>query len=178
MALKPQDIYVALKLVAEGARRAPYSQLARELVMSPSEVHASVKRGRASGLLHGPELGNRPNASALEEFLIHGLKYVFPAERGELTRGVATSVGALPLKDLLAASDEPIPVWPYAAGRERGVSFAPLYRTAPEAALGDEDFRQLLALADALRDGRARERRLAEAEVRRRLRNSHAAHKH
>jgi len=47
MALKPQDVYVVLKLVADGPRRAPYSQLALELVMSPSEVHASVKRARA-----------------------------------------------------------------------------------------------------------------------------------
>jgi hypothetical protein len=42
MALKPQDVYVALKLVAAGPRRVPYSHLAIELVMSPSEVHASV----------------------------------------------------------------------------------------------------------------------------------------
>jgi hypothetical protein len=53
MALKPQDVYEVLKLVADGSRRASYSHLALELVMSPSEVHASVKRARASGLLHG-----------------------------------------------------------------------------------------------------------------------------
>ena len=82
MALKPQDVYVVLKLVAAGSRRAPYSHLALELVMSPSEVHASVKRASVSGLLHGPGLENRPNIGALEEFLTRGLKYVFPAERG------------------------------------------------------------------------------------------------
>jgi DNA-binding Lrp family transcriptional regulator len=91
MALKPQDVYVVLKLVSAGSRRAPYSHLAFELVMSPSEVHASVKRARASGLLHRAGLENRPITGALEEFLVHGLKYAFPAERGELTRGVATS---------------------------------------------------------------------------------------
>jgi len=97
MALKPQDMYVVLKLVAAGPRRAPYSHLAVELVMSPSEVHASVKRAQASGLLHGTALDHRPNVASLEEFLVHGLKYVFPAERGEMTRGVATSHGAPPL---------------------------------------------------------------------------------
>src|SRR5271163_4582014 len=50
MALKPQDVYVVLKLVADGSRRAPYSHLALELVMSPSEVHASVRRAQASGV--------------------------------------------------------------------------------------------------------------------------------
>jgi len=86
MVLKPQDVYVALKIVATQADRAPYSQLAAELAMSPSEVHACVQRAQRSGLLHGPGLKNRPNFSALEEFLLHGLKYVFPPERGELTK--------------------------------------------------------------------------------------------
>src|SRR5277367_327275 len=112
MALKPQDVYVVLKLAAAGPRRVPYAHLALELVMSASEVHASVKRARASGLLYGPGLENRPNIGALEEFLTHGLKYAFPAERGELTRGVATSYGAAPLRALIAPTDDPIPVWP------------------------------------------------------------------
>jgi DNA-binding Lrp family transcriptional regulator len=177
MALKPQDVYVVLKLVADGSRRAPYSHLALELVMSPSEVHASVKRARASGLLHGPDLQNRPNIAALEEFLRHGLKYVFPVERGELTRGVATSYGAAPLRALIAPSGDPIPVWPYAEGKQRGVSLAPLYKTAPVAALRDESFYELLVLADALREGRIRERKIAEAELHRRLRAVHAESK-
>lgn len=74
--MKPQDVYVALKLVAAGLRRVPYSHFALELAMSPSEVHASVKRARASGLLHGLGLENRPNIRALEEFLTHGLKAI------------------------------------------------------------------------------------------------------
>jgi DNA-binding Lrp family transcriptional regulator len=177
MALKPQDVYVVLKLVAAGSRRIPYSRLALELVMSPSEVHASVKRARTSGLLHGPGLENRPNIGALEEFLTHGLKYVFPAERGELTRGVATSYGAAPLRVLIAPTDDPIPVWPYEEGKQRGVSLAPLYKTAPMAALRDEPFYELLVLADALREGRVRERKIAEAELHRRLREVNAEFK-
>jgi DNA-binding Lrp family transcriptional regulator len=94
MSLKPQDVYVVLKIVAGGSQRAPYAQLAVELVMSPSEVHACVKRAQASHLLHGPGMQNRPNLAALKEFLVHGLQYVFPAERGEFTRGVATSYAA------------------------------------------------------------------------------------
>lgn len=172
MALKPQDIYVVLKLVAAQSLRAPYSQLARELAMSPSEVHACVKRAQASHLLHGPALKNRPNMAALEEFLVHGLKYVFPAERGEPTRGVPTSYGADPLRGFIAADGDAIPVWPYAEGGRRGVAFAPLYKTAPMAALRDRPFYEYLVLADALRDGRVRERKIAEAELHRRLRQA------
>lgn len=177
MVLKPQDVYVALKIVAGRADRAPYSQLAAELAMSPSEVHACVHRAQRSGLLHGPELKNRPNFSALEEFLLHGLKYAFPPERGELTRGVSTSYAAEPLRSMIGQGNEPAPVWPYGHGKQRGVGFEPLYKTAPIAALRDPYFYEYLVLADALRDGRVRERKAAETELRRRLREANERRK-
>src|ERR1700693_4993394 len=86
MNLKPQDVVVALKLCAYPGARPAMSVIANDLSLSPSEVHAAIKRLRASRLLHGPNLKDRPNISALEEFLIHGLKYAFPAEHGEVTR--------------------------------------------------------------------------------------------
>jgi len=49
-------------------------------------------------------------------------------------------------------------VWPYEEGKQRGISLGPLYKTAPMAALRDKSFYELLVLADALREGRARER--------------------
>ena len=170
--LKPQDVYVALKIVSARSDRAPYSQLAAELVMSPSEVHASVQRAQASHLLHGPRLKNRPNFSALEEFLLHGLKYAFPPERGGLTRGVPTSYAAEPLRSIFGQGNEPVPVWPYEEGKQRGIAFEPLYKTAPIAALRDRSFYEYLVLADALRDGRVRERKTAQAELCRRLREA------
>src|SRR4030095_14503351 len=139
--------------------------------MSPSEVHAAVKRAQASSLLHGCELGGRPNNSAIEEFLVHGLKYAFPADRGELTRGVPTSYAAEPLRRMIIQGDEPPPVWRYLTGSQRGVSFEPLYKQAPKAALRDPVLYEFLALADALRDGRARERKLAEEILISRLRS-------
>jgi hypothetical protein len=138
--------------------------------MSPSEVHAAVVRAVASGLLHGPELGNRPNLSALEEFLVHGLRYAFPAERGEPTRGVPTSYAAAPIRALISPGADPPPVWPYPAGKVRGIAFRPLYRNAPKAALRDPVLYEYLVLVDALRDGRARERKLAEELIVSRLR--------
>ncbi len=42
------------------------------------------------------------------------------------------------------------------------MAFAPLYKSAPSAAPKDARFYELLALADALRGGCARERKLAE----------------
>ena len=144
--------------------------------MSPSEVHASVQRAHAAHLLHGPGLKNRPNLAALEEFLVHGLKYAFPAERGTLTRGVPTSYAAAPLRGLIAQGDEPGPVWPSEEGTARGIAFEPLYRSAPVAAVRDPAFYEYLVLADAMRDGRVRERKIAERELHRRFQEADVQH--
>ncbi len=111
----------------------------------------------------------RPNVTGVLEFLVHGLKYVFPAKRGEMTRGVPTSYAAPPLNAHIARGTEPIPVWPFPEGTERGVSFEPLYRSVPAAAMRDPALYELLAIADALREGRARERKVAEEQLRERL---------
>jgi len=169
VALKPQDVMVALKLCTYASGRPPFSQIALDLGMSPSEVHAAVKRLESAHLIHGTELKGKPNLSALEEFLLHGVKYAFPAKRGEMTRGVATSYAAEPLRRQISSGDEPPPVWPYAEGRDRGVSLSPLYKTAPFAALRDPVLYEYLALVDAIRDGRMRERALAERGLIQRL---------
>jgi hypothetical protein len=105
--LKPQDVVVVLKLCEFDGKRPPFAQIAEELFMSASEVHGAVKRAQASHLLHGIALGERPNCKALEEFLIHGLKYVFPAQHGAMTRGMPTSYAAEPLRRFIKAGDEP-----------------------------------------------------------------------
>ncbi len=38
-------------------------------------------------------MNDRPNLSAIKEFLIHGVKYAIPAEHGVSTRGFPTSYG-------------------------------------------------------------------------------------
>jgi len=165
MVLKPQDIVVVLKLSEFEGRRPPFAKIAEELYMSASEVHAAVRRAQVSHLLHGPDLGERPNYKALEEFLIHGLKYVYPVEHGGMTRGLPTSYAADPLRRLIQAGDDPLPVWPDPKGPVRGAAFQPLYHSVPQAARRDSYLYELLALIDAVRDGRARERNLAEKEL-------------
>ncbi len=168
--LKPQDIVVLLKLVKAGDKRPTYVQLALDLYMSPSEVHSSLRRARAAKLIHGPEFGDRVNPKALEEFLVHGIRYAFPPEKGGMTRGIPTASAAEPLNRQMA-QEEPIPVWPYVEGSRRGYAFLPLHKRVPQAALKDPELYQLLALVDALRDGTARETMLAKRELESRLRN-------
>ena len=140
-----------------------------DLNMSLSEIHTAIKRLQQARLWHGPEK-EKPNLSALEEFLLHGVKYAFPAEHGQVTRGLPTSFAAPPLKDEIASGDELPPVWPWRDGKTRGIALEPLYKTAPTAALRDPVLYQLLALVDAIRDGRARERKIAEKYLINRLR--------
>src|SRR3977135_4443563 len=158
MALKPQDIVVILKLCGYGPNRPTFAQMANDLSMSSSEVHAALKRSQAARLIHGPDMNSQPNLSAIEEFLIHGVKYAFPAEHGGSTRGLPTSYAAAPLDRLIPAGKDPIPVWPHPEGKMRGIALAPLYKTVPEAALRDPALYEKLALGDALRHGRIRER--------------------
>jgi hypothetical protein len=167
--LRPLDIVVMLKLSLEDSERPPYLRLANELHLYPSEVYASVKRARASHLVQGPELGDRLNRSSLLEFLLHGIRYAFPAEIGSPTRGIPTSYAAPPLRNSIADAGDLPPVWPYADGKVRGYSFAPLHKNVPQAALEDARLYELLALVDALRNGRARERELAGRKLTRRL---------
>ena len=170
MSLKPQDLLVALKLWVGRGERWTYPLLAVSLGMSVSEAHGSVKRAIAAGLLARGGLDARPNADALREFVIHGAKYAFPARPGELTRGMPTAHAAPPLKALLAQSDEPPPVWPHPEGSARGPRLDPLFPSVPGATSRDPALYELLALLDALRAGRARERQLAVRLLQERLR--------
>jgi hypothetical protein len=170
MTLKEQDVLVLLELIACGDARFTYPELARTLGMSASEVHAAVKRATAAGLFN-PHT-RAPHREALLELLVHGLRYVFVPERGGLTRGMPTAHAAPPLVSRLAPSAEPPPVWPDPHGTVRGESFAPLFRSVPAAARNDARLYELLALVDALRAGRVRERQLAAELLEERLRQA------
>lgn len=144
------------------------AQMAADLGLSPSQVHASLKRLERSRLVTPST--NEPQLRAVEEFLLHGVKYAFPAFRGEATRGMPTAYAAPPLSAVIAAGRDLPPVWPNADGTVRGLTLEPLHKGAPKAARQDPVLYELLALIDALRDGRARERQLAERELSKRLR--------
>ena len=167
--LRPVDICLLLRLTQPEASGRSFQLLASDLALSASETHAAAKRAERSGLLHIDRRQRRVNRTGLLEFLEHGLRYAFPAERGALTRGMPTAHAAEPLKSVLHAGAEPVPVWPYGEGKTRGYAFAPLYKHAPEAARKNGELYQLLSLADALRDGRARERALAMEELTKRV---------
>jgi hypothetical protein len=168
--LKSQDIFVLLKLVVMESRPWSYAILAVELGMSPSQIHSAIKRALAAKLAVRQREKIVPHFRNLEEFLIHGLKYVFWPEQGEMTRGMPTAYAAPPLAELLVSTAaEPPPVWPDPDGEVRGIAFFPLHKLAPQAARADRNLYELLTLVDSVRSGRAREREIATNKLRIRL---------
>ena len=131
-ALLPQDVVVLAKLVSRGGTRPAIAQLASDLLLSPSQVHASLKRLERARLADAQS--GRPILRAVEEFLIHGVKYVFPAQRGETTRGLPTAYAAPPLSGQIVGSGDQPPVWPDPEGEVRGVGLEPLCRSVQKAA--------------------------------------------
>jgi len=168
VSLKPQDILALLHLSVHGPDWS-YQALAMQLGMSSSEVHQALQRCVRSHLAVRAESGVRLVRPALREFLVHGIRYAFPAERGGLTRGMPTASAVEPLVKQLAGGDELPPVWPDPEGAVQGLSFSPLYRSVPHAARNDAALYELLALVDAIRGGDARERRLAQEAIEERL---------
>lgn len=161
--LKPQDMLVLFKQVTQPDQVRTYAALGEAVQISASQAHRSVQRCLASGLAVSKGRGEWQTVrSALMEFAVHGVRYAFPATLGPVKRGVATSFGALPLSLHINSAPGDAPVWPHPKGESKGPSISPISPTAPDAALADPALHKLLALLDALRVGRARERDLAK----------------
>jgi DNA-binding transcriptional MocR family regulator len=166
--LKGEDIVVLLKLTGDPPSWTVRS-LEAELGIPRSVIQRSLVRLEQAGLLQ-PKRRSANNGRA-EEFLVHGLRYVFPPVRGGETRGVATAWAAPPLQEKLADSRELPPVWPDARGNVRGVALEPLHGAVPDISRRDPALAELLALADGLRLGDARVRGLAAELLQARLRS-------
>ncbi len=164
MPTKPLDLIICLKLHTLANDHWTYAQLADAVGMSASEANASVKRSLAAGLLTAPLAPKdkpKPNRRNLLEFIEHGIRYCYFASPGSMTRGMPTAHSAPPLDALLPQSDSQPLVWPDPKGKARGLGLNPLYKSANFAAREDPALYELLALVDAIRSGRIRERKLA-----------------
>jgi hypothetical protein len=96
----------------------------------------------------------------LAEFAVHGAKYAFPAVRLPASVGVPTSHSAPAFAGVFAPGSDDW-VWPHPNGSVRGQGLEPLHPSVPFAAMQDAALYEMLALFDAIRLGRARERGMA-----------------
>lgn len=167
MILKPQDVLVGLSMCCRKARNDTYAEKAEKLGMSASEVHAAEKRLCEARLV---DVDTREiRRGPMLEFLVHGVPYAFATSPKEWTRGVPTAWAAPVLSSKIALSDQPSPIWPDPEGMVQGVAVQPLYRSVVQAVKKDSELYDLLSLVDALRIGRVREKKIAEEEIRNRL---------
>jgi hypothetical protein len=164
--MRPQDIVVLLKIIALQRDDWRNIDVATALHISPSEVSEALNRCRIARLIDTKK--RQVFKNALNEFLIYGLKYVFPTEPGAIVRGIATAHSASPIKEFIS-SDTDVYVWPYSKGNVRGQAIEPLYPTLPEAVQEDQLFYELMAIVDTFRVGRVREINIAVDELEKRL---------
>ena len=165
--LKPQDIVILLKVIALGEKPWFPHTIAQDLGMSQSEVSQSLNRSKYAGLIDNAR--KKVNKIAFNEFLLHGVAYAFPQQPGALVRGMLTAHSAEPLNNIIQSTDKY--VWPNAKGLDRGQAIEPLYPTAVEASLKDNELYELLTLVDAIRVGRVREKEMAKRELEKRILN-------
>jgi hypothetical protein len=164
--MRPQDVVVLLKLVQVKDPTWTQTSLARDLFMSQSEISESIRRSSYARLVF--DKGQMVKRQALLDFIKYGLPYAFPQQPGMVQRGFPTAHSAPPLSEEIL-SDEKY-VWPSAKGTARGHSILPLYASVVQVVQTDTSLYELLALVDAVRVGRARERNLAMEILEDRLR--------
>jgi hypothetical protein len=163
--LKPQDVALLVKLLAQLNREWKQVDVALELGLSQGEVAKALNRLNKANLVND----KMPNRAAALEYLIHAVKYSFPIELGPLSIGVPTGISAPAHEKIVMHNQEDVYVWPYIHGKNRGQSIAPLYPNLAKAALKDDVFYSLMAAVEIIRLGRARERKLAEQFLERKL---------
>ena len=159
--MRPQDVAILLKIIAQGKKQWQLSILSSSLFISLSEISESLNRSRIARLIDYNK--KHVNRESFMEFLEHGVKYVFPQEPGAIVRGIPTAHAHPDMKKNFVS--EMNYVWPDNKGDAMGAVIEPFYPRQAEAAKQDEDFYKLLALTDAIRVGKVREIKYAITEM-------------
>ena len=129
------------KLLSYADRRLALARMAAALLLSGSQVHAALNRLEAARLVFKDSRSSRPHTSNRRV----PARLVFKDGRSS--------------RPNTSAAEEFL---------VHGAKY--IFPAVPLAAQADSRLYELLALVDALRDGRARERSLAEREIVRRIR--------
>ena len=164
--MRPQDILVLLKIISMKNQNWLNLDIANSLKISQSEVSEVLNRCKIARLINGDK--RKVHINSFKEFIVYGLKYVFPVEPGPVVRGIPTAHSAPPISEHISSCTDNY-VWPYAKGTLRGQAIEPLYKTIPIVAQNDQLFYELLVIIDTLRVGRAREIKIALEELEERI---------
>ena len=166
--MRPQDVVILLKMITLQDTEWTFSQIATCLQISESEVSYAMGRNKLAGLVSPDK--TKVNKLALREFLIYGIKYVFPPQTGHSVRGIATAHSAMPVSQHIAEGVENF-VWKYYKGTRRGSSIVPLYDKIPKIVENQPELYEFLTIVDTLRIGKKREIEIAIIELDKKLSN-------
>lgn len=167
--MRPQDIVVLIKIISIQQPNWRNIDIANSILISASEVSEALNRCKIAGLIDSKK--KKVNINSFLEFLIYGLKYVFPVQPGSIVKGIPTAHSASPIKEHISTGND-IYVWPYIKGGSRGQAIEPLYKNLPKAVENDVLFYELLSIIDTIRVGRVREIEIAIEELKKRLKNA------
>ncbi len=165
--IKSQDIVVLLKILLQGKDNWKYESLHEDLHLSISAIHRSLERCVTARFI-SPKPYKDVYIKNLAEFLLHGAPYAFAIEPGKMIRGLPTAHSAPPLNKEIVSEKESY-VWASPHGKVRGQSIEPLMKYVPEIAVKDKVLYELLALIDAIRLGRPREKNIASEMLKEKL---------
>jgi len=167
--MRPQDIVVLLKIIAVKHDEWYNSDLAEALKISPSEISEVLNRCKIAGLIDSKK--RKVHINSFMEFLVYGLKYVFPSQPGTMVRGIPTAHSAYPMNEHISSGAD-VYVWASAKGTHRGQAIEPLFKSIPQIVHEDPLFYELLSITDTFRVGRAREIKIAKSELEKRLKHA------
>jgi hypothetical protein len=164
--MRPQDVVMLLKMISLGEKKCSLIEMADYLYISAGEVSKAMDRNVVAGLVSSDK--TRVNKLALRDFLIYGLKYVFPPQLGSTTRGIATAHSASPVNKYITENGDNY-VWKYYKGTKRGNSIVPLYDKITKFIEYQPELYEYLTIIDTLRIGKKREIDFAITELDKKL---------
>lgn len=167
--MRPQDIVVLLKIIALQHDDWYNLDLAQSLKISPSEISEVLNRCKIAGLIDSKK--RKVNINSFMEFLVFGLKYVFPTQLGAVVKGIPTAHSAAPINEHISSGTD-LYVWASAKGTHRGQDIEPLYKSIPQIVHEDKLFYELLVIVDTIRVGKVREIIIAKEELEKRLKHA------
>lgn len=159
--MRPQDIAILLKIISLDDHIWQMTTLSHSLYISNSEISESLNRSLLANLIDYNK--RKVNRNNLFEFLVHGIRYVFPQQPGSFVRGIPTAHSYPDMKNNFVS--EMNYVWPDTDGNEMGLSIEPLYPKQVDAVKKDLEFYKSLALVDMIRVGKVREVKYAINEL-------------
>lgn len=143
-------------------------EIAQALKLSDSEVSESLYRSEYAGLIESVK-SKKINKRAFLDFVIYGLKYVFPVHPGAIGRGIPTAHSAQPLKEKIVSDENYI--WEHPDGTIRGQIIKPLFSSVPFVVENSQNLYELMSLLDAIRTGSPRIVSLAKDMLEKRINN-------